>query len=99
MFLKLCGYIKVNRYDDLSWIGELKSSLPADVIYNIAKNTSSFFYIGIKGGAQALSSMVESSIIEKKKWSVSLKPANSQWIKNDEFIRIIESKNYNFLPV
>ncbi|MDR2580393.1 MAG: PD-(D/E)XK nuclease family protein [Fibromonadaceae bacterium] len=92
LFLKLCGYIKANRYDDLSWINELKSSLPADIIYGIAKNTNLPFYIGIQGGAKALSRM-ESDIIEKKRWSVSSEEESAQWIEKKEFIQIIESKN------
>jgi len=36
---------------------------------------------------------VQSDIIEKKRWAVSLKQETSQWIDKDEFIRIIESKD------
>jgi hypothetical protein len=95
VFIKLCYCIKTNKYDDLDWIEELKPYLPANIIYNIAKNTNVSFYIGIQGGDKALSGM-ESDVIEKKRWSVSLKKETAQWINKDEFIRIIEDKSVYF---
>jgi len=97
LFIKLCGYVKAEKYDDLDWIGELeRNSLPASVIYNIAKHTDVSFYIGIQGGNKALSGM-ESDVIEKKRWSISLKQKTGQWMKKDEFIQIIEDKSVYFL--
>jgi hypothetical protein len=91
VFIKLCKYIICENFQEIDWIRHFNSRFPANIIYKIAINTNKDFYIGIKGGENALKSM-ENEDIEKNQWGLSLKKETTQWIEKEKFIEILNEK-------
>jgi hypothetical protein len=85
-FLDICNSITDEKFSNLDWIDGLK--LPADLIYKIACHTDKEFFVGIKGGENALKNLSAGEVREKK-WGTSLEKITNQWLDKDTF-----KKNY-----
>jgi hypothetical protein len=74
---------------DIKWQGKFYS----DVLFKIAKDFKNNVFIGIKGGASALSNMDNEKIM-KKQWQIDYKKGpTSNWIDGGTFYEIIKEKN------
>lgn len=93
-WLRIDDFKKVARWklggpaEPIKWQGSFSASL----LFEIAKGYGNKVHIGIQGGEDALENMDEDTI-KQKRWQVSNKKKNSQWISGEKYADIIERKS------
>ena len=82
-----------NRLQSVKWSGE---PFGTKNLYRVAKFGKAQFYIGIKGGKNALKKMLPEKIREREKWKLLGNKKSEEWISTDDFCQILESVGISY---